>query len=80
MNEKEERLIKSIEKEAQEFLNKHKFVPYEITVSKREYKIFKNALKQGKRPRINYNGIKWVVNVQCCETISPILKQEWGSV
>jgi hypothetical protein len=66
MNDKEIKLLRQIEKEALNHLDKEGFVPYQITVSDKQWKVYKDILKQGRRATVNFNGIKWQINVQCC--------------
>lgn len=80
MNESEMKLLKSIEKEAMSFIEKCGYVPYQITLSDHEFKLYKQILKKGQRAYVYFNGIRWTINVQCCTTILPQLSESWGRV
>lgn len=73
MTDKEIKLLNEIEQQAMKYIERSGVVPHQITISDTEWKTYKNILSQGERAFINYNGLKWQLNVQCCsKTISAI--------
>lgn len=80
MNEQELKLLKSIENEAKSYIAKHGYVPYQITISDHEYKIYKKIIRQGKRASVQFQGVKWSLNIQCCSVIVTSLDQLRGEV
>ena len=80
MENEEERLLKEIELEALKYIDRYNCVPNQITISDRQFMIYKKLIKQGKRATVNFNGIKWQINIQCCTTVLPPLSESWGRV
>ena len=78
MNEKEIKVLRTIEEEAMRITKKNGYVPYQITISDRQYQIYKKIMRQGKRATIMFQGVKWSLNVQCCSIIIASLDQSWG--
>ena len=78
MNDQEVKLLKSIQRDAEIFIAKHGYVPYQLTVSDHEYEIYKGIVKQGKRASINFAGVLWQINIQCCKVVLAALDQAWG--
>lgn len=75
MNDNEIKLLRQIENEATEHLEKKGFIPYQITISDRQWKLYKSILKQGRRATVNFNGVKWQINVQCCTTVITVYEK-----
>jgi len=76
MTEKETKLLNDIQKSGLDHIKLKGYIPYQITISDKQWKVYKNILKQGYRATVNFNGIKWQLNVQCCESTITLMENK----
>lgn len=76
MTNEEIKLLNAIQKTGLDHIKKEGFIPYQITISDKQWKMYKSILKQGHRATVNFNGIKWQLNVQCCESTITLMENK----